>query len=106
MADQPALETATKPPEVFISYASPDFDRAAALHARLVSAGFEVWFDKVRLDAGCDWHKHIEGGCEASRIVVPILTPRWKFSEWTLYETYGHASVIPLIAEGEESAVL
>jgi tetratricopeptide (TPR) repeat protein len=92
--------------DCFISYASPDLALAEALRARLVEAKFKVWFDKARLEAGCDWHKHIEAGCEASRIVLPILTPRWKLSEWTRYETYGHASVIPLIAEGEEPAVL
>ena len=92
--------------DCFISYASPDLALAEALRARLVEAKFEVWFDKARLEAGCDWHRYIEAGCEASRIVLPILTPRWKLSEWTRYETYGHASVIPLIAEGEESAVL
>jgi hypothetical protein len=66
---------------LFINYASPDFDRAAALHARLVAAGFSVWFDKVRLDPGCNWHKEIKAGCEAARVILPLLTPRWQNSE-------------------------
>ena len=82
------------------------FDRASALATRLAAEGFRVWFDKARLAPGCDWHKEIEKGCEAARIVVPLLTPIWKLSEWTRYETYGHAAVMPLIAEGAENDVL
>jgi predicted esterase len=52
----PLLAGDAKKPQVFISYASDDVARAAALHARLTAAGFEVWFDKARLAAGCDWH--------------------------------------------------
>jgi hypothetical protein len=33
-------------PELFISYASDDLDRASVLHTRLVVEGFTVWFDK------------------------------------------------------------
>jgi hypothetical protein len=30
-------------------------------------------------------------------VVLPVLTPRWKRSEWTRYETYGAEAVIPLL---------
>ncbi len=83
--------------DVFISYASPDLDLAEGVHRRLTGVGLKVWFDKARLNPGCDWHKEIEAGCEASRIVLPVLTPRWKLSEWTKFETYGAESTIPLI---------
>jgi hypothetical protein len=65
---------------VFNGYASDDVARAAALHARLTAAGFEVWFDKARLVPGCDWHKDIEARCEAARVILPLLTPRWQHS--------------------------
>jgi hypothetical protein len=87
--------------DVFISYASPDLKFAEALHSRLTDEGFSVWFDVARLNPGCDWHKEIEAGCEAARIILPVLTPRWKQSEWTRYETYGAEAVIPLLVEGE-----
>ena len=93
-------------PELFISYASGDLDRAAALHARLVAAGFRVWFDKLRLTPGCDWHQQIEAGCDAARIILPLMTPRWAKSEWTRYETYAHDAVIPVLAEGKPEDVL
>ena len=100
MPDASATDSRPAAPQLFISYASADLDRAAALHARLQAAGFAVWFDKARLRPGCDWHKEIEAGCEAARVVLPLLTPRWKASEWTRFETYGHAAVLPLLAEG------
>jgi len=91
---------------VFISYASADRAPAEVLHDRLTAAGFSVWFDKARLNPGCDWHKEIEAGCEAARVILPLLTPNWRTSEWTKYETYASPSVLPVIAEGEPADVL
>ena len=93
-------------PELFISYASSDLARATALHALLAAEGFRVWFDKVRLTPGCDWHKEIEAGCEAARVILPLITPRWAKSEWTRYETYAHDAVIPVLAEGKVEDVM
>ncbi|WP_339743744.1 TIR domain-containing protein [uncultured Rubinisphaera sp.] len=87
--------------DLFISYARTDIKFAEEVHRRLIKAGFSVWFDKVRLHPGYDWHMEIAAGCETSRIMLPILTPRWKESDWTKYETYGAEAVIPLIFEGE-----
>ncbi|MGC1617510.1 MAG: TIR domain-containing protein, partial [Candidatus Acidiferrum sp.] len=92
--------------ELFISYASADLTLAEALYSRLRGEGFSVWFDKSRLNAGCDWHKEIEAACEAARIVLPLLTPRWQHSSWTKYETYASDAVIPVLAEGKPEAVM
>ena len=87
--------------DCFLSYASrwtsPTPKRYTSAST---NAGFDVWFDKARLQPGYDWHKKIEEGCENSRVVLPLLTPRWKQSEWTRYETYGAEAVIPLLVEG------
>jgi hypothetical protein len=88
-------------PELFISYASGDLDRASVLHTRLVAEGFTVWFDKARLSPGCDWHKEIEAGCEAARVMLPLITPNWARSEWTRYETYPHKTIMTQLAEGK-----
>jgi hypothetical protein len=88
------------PYDAFISYASPDRGRAEVLYQRLCGAGLNVWFDRARLEPGFDWHLEIEQGCENSRVLLPVLTPRWKISEWTKYETYGAEAVIPLVFEG------
>jgi tetratricopeptide (TPR) repeat protein len=87
--------------DLFISYQSGDVERAQALHDRLAQAGFRVWLDRARLKPGCNWHREIEAGCEASRILLPVLTPRWRTSEWTRYETYGAEVILPLLYEGE-----
>lgn len=93
------------PYDVFISYASEDIAFAQELNDNLVNEGFKVWFDKTRLAPGFDWYKEIEQGCENSRVLLPVLTPRWKISEWTKYETYGADSVIPVLIEGLWSEV-
>jgi len=85
--------------DLFISYASQDLKFAEALHSRLTDAGFSVWFDKARLNPGCDWHKEIEAGCDAARVILPLLTPEWQRSEWTKYETYASPTVLPILAE-------
>jgi len=106
MSDQLTRESSEKPPQVFISYASDDVARAEALQARLTAAGFDVWFDKARLAPGCDWHKEIEAGCEAARVILPLLTPHWQHSPWTKYETYASDAGIPVLAEGKPEAVM
>ncbi|MBK6966903.1 MAG: tetratricopeptide repeat protein [Bacteroidales bacterium] len=88
------------PYDVFISYASEDIAIAQELNDRLVNEGFKVWFDKTRLTPGFDWYKEIEHGCENSRVVLPVLTPHWKNSEWTKFETYGAEAVFPILFEG------
>jgi tetratricopeptide (TPR) repeat protein len=84
----------------FISYAGANLPLAETLHRRLTAAGLKVWFDCARLQPGYNWHREIEEACESSRVVLPILTPLWKLSEWTRFETYGAESIIPLLAEG------
>jgi hypothetical protein len=106
LPDPQAADDRPEHPQLFISYASGDLHRAAALHALLAAEGFRVWFDKVRLTPGCDWHKEIEAGCEAARVILPLITPRWAKSEWTRYETYAHDAVIPVLAEGNAGDVM
>jgi hypothetical protein len=47
------------------------------------------------------WHEVIERHREASRVVLPLLTPEWKDSEWTRFETYGAEHIIPLLLRSE-----
>jgi hypothetical protein len=87
------------PHDCFISYRSTDRELAVHVHDRLTAAGFDVWYDRERLAAGDRWNEEIEKACESSRVVLPILTPRWR-SQWTLFETFGAENVIPLLFEG------
>jgi hypothetical protein len=77
LPDPHAADDRPEHPELFISYASEDLDRATALHRVLAAEVFCVWFDKVRLTPGCDWHEEIEAGCEAAHVILPLVTPRW-----------------------------
>jgi hypothetical protein len=86
--------------DVFISYASADVGHARALHDRLEEAGFSVWLDKSRLKSGFNWYSEVKAATKQSRLVLPVLTPRWKLSPWTRFETYIHESVIPVVSEG------
>jgi tetratricopeptide (TPR) repeat protein len=101
-----SVQAAELRPDVFISYASQDLARAEKLNARVKSAGFSVWFDRARLEPGSRWHKDIEAACDATRVMLPLITPRWADSEWTRYETYVHAAVIPVLAEGKPEQTL
>lgn len=92
--------------DVFISYKSEDLAFAQILYERLCSEGFMVWFDRIRLNPGFRWHDAIEQACENSRIVLPVLTPRWQLSEWTRFETYGAEAVIPILIEGAWEEVI
>ena len=57
--------------DAFISYASFDLAFSEEANRRLIEAGFRVWFDEARLNPGCEWHREIEAGCEASRVLLP-----------------------------------
>jgi tetratricopeptide (TPR) repeat protein len=92
--------------DCFLSYRRSDKDAAEAVYARLLKAGFRVWWDLAYLEAGMRWHEEIERHCEASRVVIPLLTPEWKDSEWTRYETYGAERAIPLLVRGTWAEVL
>ncbi|HWD42064.1 MAG TPA: toll/interleukin-1 receptor domain-containing protein, partial [Fimbriimonas sp.] len=87
--------------DCFISYASPDFEAAARLHAFLVERGFSVWLDRERLRSGFDWYAHVKEAADTASLMLPVLTPLWQRSEWTKFETYAADRVIPLIFSGE-----
>ncbi|MBX7165714.1 MAG: toll/interleukin-1 receptor domain-containing protein, partial [Pirellulales bacterium] len=87
--------------DVFLSYRKPDVELARAVYRRLVDAGLTVWFDEQRLETGDHWYREIDRHCQASRAVVPVLTPRWQQSQWTRFEAYGAAVVVPVLVEGE-----
>jgi hypothetical protein len=83
--------------DCFINYNSKDVRFAGCVDQRLKAIHFNVWFDRSRLEPGCDWHKEIETCCENRRVVVTALTPSRRESAWTRYETYGAEAVLPLV---------
>jgi tetratricopeptide (TPR) repeat protein len=91
--------------DLFLSYVSDDLGIAEKLHGALVEAGFRVWFDRARLSPGCDWRSEIERAAESSRIILPVLTPKWQTSEWCRFETFGGEHVIPVLFRGSWTEV-
>jgi len=66
---------ATKPPAVFVSYASQDHDAVERLQATLSGAGLDVWYDKARLKSGDPWWPVIErniAGCDVFLAVISV----------------------------------
>lgn len=93
------VESPQRDYDCFLSYAGHDLELAVVLDRRLRALGFRIWFDKARMRPGFDWYREIEKGVLASALILPLLTPRWKASPWTRFETYGAANVLPLLCE-------
>jgi hypothetical protein len=73
-AEVHASVVASKPPAVFLSYASQDFESVERLQNNLGGAGLDVWFDKARLGSGDPWWPVIEQNIAACDVFVPIIS--------------------------------
>lgn len=62
-------------PRVFVSYAREDRDLAARVHAGLLAAHFDPWFDREDLVGGEDWDQHIESELRATDFTLVLYTP-------------------------------
>lgn len=65
---------ATKPPAVFVSYASQDVKSVERLQSSLGDAGLDVWFDKGRLGSGDPWWPVIEQNIATCDVFVPVIS--------------------------------
>lgn len=73
-------------PHVFISYAHYDNDFAEILTAKLKKVVFLHWVDSEHLGAGEDWRQAIDDAIREAFVVVVILSPSSKTSEYVTYE--------------------
>ncbi len=64
----------TKPPAVFLSYASQDVEAVERLQSSLGNAGLDVWFDKGRLGSGDPWWPVIEQNIASCDVFVPVIS--------------------------------
>ena len=88
--------------DCFLSYRNADYADAEKIYRRLTGAGFKVWWDKIYLEAGMRWHQEIEEHCEASRVVLPLLTPDDGATRMdALRDVRRGADIIPLLLRGE-----
>lgn len=63
-----------KPESVFLSYANEDLEMARQVSQALDQAGVDVWFDKLRLEAGDDFRLVIEKNIENCSCFVPLIS--------------------------------
>lgn len=71
--------------QVFISYCSEDGDFTESLSDKIGQAGFLAWKD-VELRAGDDWRNKIDQAISDSFVLIAVMTPRSKNSEYVNYE--------------------
>ncbi|MDN4633156.1 TIR domain-containing protein [Sphingomonas sp. PsM26] len=59
---------------IFLSYASPDYDRVHEYFAALTSDGLDPWLDKEKLVAGQNWDFEIKRALARAVIIVVFLS--------------------------------
>ncbi len=85
-----ADESATWDYDVFISYASEDWDDLVGpLVEALEARGLSVWFDKAQLTLGDSLRGRIDDGLKASRYGVVVISPTSLAKFWTQLEWDG-----------------
>lgn len=60
--------------EIFISYASEDFEQARKIAETFQELGVAVWFDKKSLEPGDAYEAMIKQNIQESKIFVPVLS--------------------------------
>lgn len=60
--------------EIFISYASEDFEQASKIAETFQELGVAVWFDKKSLEPGDAYEAMIKQNIQESKIFVPVLS--------------------------------
>lgn len=85
-----------RPPQVFVSHASPEKDNARDIVRRLASMGFVTWFDEQELSAGDAFPVRLRHALDSSTHLLVLLTPAWLAATWT------HRELEVFVAPGEE----
>ncbi len=73
------------PDSVFISYAREDLAFVENVAERLNLAGIECWYDKS-LRGGESWPREMQRRLEESRVLIVVVTPAARASDWVLRE--------------------
>ena len=87
--------------QIFISYSRKDLKFVEGLASDLKRAGFEVWYDFLRLRGGERWRIEIQNALKASQCVITVLSPDSVASEWVerefLFASSLKRGIIPLL---------
>lgn len=97
---------------VFLSYCSDDVQITGQVFMMLHKAGYNVWFDNVRLNGGDSYDAVIQEAIGSAKVFIPILSPqvvkdyyagktdRYCFQEWRLARQWEGKNIIPLAVNG------
>jgi len=90
---------------IFISYSHEDKEYAHRLEGELQRQRFDTWLDD-RIDYGSQWPEEIEDRLDGCKVLILIMTPRSKRSEWVQNELNRakrkKKKIYPLLLEGDE----
>lgn len=98
--------------QIFISYASEDFNIVYQIASTLWEAGYKVWFDNDKLCGGDGYDKRIQNAISQCTIFIPILSKQikqdiienkyryYKDEEWVKIKDNKNAKIIPVTIYG------
>lgn len=94
---------------IFISYSRRDSQMLQKIVLFLRNQGFKVWVDNERLIPGTAiWEEEIEKAIKAASIVIVVMSPDSKNSEWvrreiSLADQY-RKHILPILVRGDEDS--
>ncbi|MBN8634375.1 MAG: toll/interleukin-1 receptor domain-containing protein, partial [Anaerolineae bacterium] len=95
---------------VFMSYSHKDQEYALSVKQQLTAAGFDVWFDTSKLEAGYQWKTHILEAIRTCSAMVVIATPNSAASHWVMreisYAVEFDKLIIPLLAPQDKPPLI
>lgn len=93
--------------DVFLSYSRKDSAMKDRVKKTLEDAGLRVWTDDNLTLGTPEWFQAIERAIDATHVLVVLLSPDAKQSEWVQkeigYAKAGKKPIFPILVRGEES---
>ena len=95
--------------QVFMSYSRRDKDAMWRTVIFLRKQGINVWVDNEKLIPGTPvWEEEIEKAIKAARVIVVVMSPDSKASEWVRREIsladQEHKHILPILVRGDEDS--
>ncbi len=87
--------------DIFVSYASADRERVAALVLRLEQLGFSVWWDRD-IPHGQNYHRVIEQALDQAKCAIVVWSRQSVNSEWVVNEASSarkRGALVPVLIE-------
>ena len=91
--------------DLFVSYASADRERVAALVQRLEQLGFSVWWDRD-IAHGQNFHRVIEQALDQAKCAIVVWSEKSVDSEWVVNEAssaHKRHAMVPVLIDAVEA---